>query len=201
MKQVSLAFAGLAFGLVTSAPAMAIEFNPGVQTRYDSSGRAVEGPTVSKRHGRIYRRIPRETVSYDSKFRAGTIIVNTKQRRLYYILSAGRALKYAIGVGRPGFQWSGTHRITRKAEWPGWTPPPQMRKRQPGLPRYMPGGPNNPLGARAMYIGSTIYRIHGSNEPWTMGRAVSSGCIRMTNEDVKHLYRQVKVGTRVVVKH
>ncbi|MCW2309494.1 L,D-transpeptidase [Rhodobium gokarnense] len=144
--------------------------------------------------------IRRTEVSYDGGHRPGTIIIDTNERRLYYVMSDGKAMKYGIGVGRPGFQWSGTHRVTRKAEWPGWTPPPAMRKRQPGLPRYMPGGPNNPLGARAMYIGSTIYRIHGSNEPWTIGQAVSSGCIRLANEDVIDLYKRVKVGDRVVVK-
>lgn len=202
MKKATLALAGLAVGISGISTAMAIEFNPGVQTRYDSNGVAVEGPGITRaRGGRSYRRIGRQTVSYKTSHRRGTIVVNTKERRLYYVLGGGKALKYAIGVGRPGFQWSGTHRVSRKAEWPGWTPPPAMRRRQPNLPRYMPGGLNNPLGARAMYIGSTIYRIHGSNEPWTMGQAVSSGCIRMTNEDVKHLYRQVKIGARVVVKH
>ncbi|WP_319531438.1 L,D-transpeptidase [uncultured Cohaesibacter sp.] len=146
--------------------------------------------------------IKRKTVSYDGRYAnspAGTIIVNTEERRLYYILGDGKAMKYGIGVGRPGFQWTGTHRVSRKAEWPGWTPPPQMRKRVPGLPAYMEGGPNNPLGARAMYIGSTIYRIHGSNEPWSIGQAVSSGCIRLANEDVIDLYERVKVGARVHV--
>jgi lipoprotein-anchoring transpeptidase ErfK/SrfK len=146
--------------------------------------------------------IKRSTVSYDgphSKAKKGTIIVNTKERRLYYLLGDGKALKYGVGVGRDGFQWAGTHRVSRKAEWPGWTPPPAMRKRVPNLPRYMEGGPNNPLGARAMYIGSTIYRIHGSNEPWSIGQAVSSGCIRLSNEDVTHLYERVKVGAKVHV--
>jgi lipoprotein-anchoring transpeptidase ErfK/SrfK len=115
-------------------------------------------------------------------------------------------MAYGIGVGREGFTWQGKNKITRKAEWPGWTPPQVMRdrvKRQEGrvLPAYMPGGPDNPLGARAMYIGSTIYRIHGTNQPWTIGKAMSSGCIRMANEDVKHLYDQVKIGTRVVVRN
>jgi lipoprotein-anchoring transpeptidase ErfK/SrfK len=143
--------------------------------------------------------IPRQVVAYSGSQKPGTIVVNTSERRLYLVQEGGKAIKYGIGVGRQGFQWSGTHRISRKSEWPGWTPPAAMRKRQPYLPAYMPGGPNNPLGARALYIGSTLYRIHGSNEPWTIGHAVSSGCIRMTNEDVMHLYSQVKVGTRVVV--
>ena len=145
--------------------------------------------------------VKRKTVKYDGPYKANTIIVDTSERRLYYVMDNGKALKYGIGVGREGFQWAGNHRISRKAEWPGWTPPPAMRKRQPDLPQYMEGGLNNPLGARALYIGATMYRIHGSNEPWTIGQAVSSGCIRMTNEDVSHLYEQVKVGTRVVVQN
>ncbi|HSG96082.1 MAG TPA: L,D-transpeptidase [Afifellaceae bacterium] len=145
--------------------------------------------------------VKRKTVKYDGPYKPNTIIVDTSERRLYYVMENGKALKYGVGVGREGFQWAGMHRISRKAEWPGWTPPPAMRKRQPDLPHYMEGGLNNPLGARALYIGATIYRIHGSNEPWTIGQAVSSGCIRMTNEDVTHLYEQVKVGTRVVVQN
>jgi lipoprotein-anchoring transpeptidase ErfK/SrfK len=145
--------------------------------------------------------VPREIVPFEGPEKANTIIVSTGERRLYYVLGDGMAIKYGVGVGREGFQWSGTHRITRKSEWPGWTPPAAMRKRQPNLPAYMEGGPNNPLGARALYIGSTLYRIHGSNEPGTIGQAVSSGCIRMANEDVIHLYDQVKVGTRVVVRN
>jgi len=143
--------------------------------------------------------IPREEVAYSSKFAAGTIVVSTAERRMYYILGNGRAIRYGVGVGRPGFEWGGTKAITRKAEWPDWTPPPQMLKRRPDLPRHMKGGPENPLGARAMYLGSSLYRIHGSNEPETIGQAVSSGCIRMLNEDVIDLYERVRVGTRVVV--
>jgi lipoprotein-anchoring transpeptidase ErfK/SrfK len=145
--------------------------------------------------------VKRQTVKYGGPYKANTIIVDTSERRLYFVMENGKALKYGIGVGREGFQWAGSHRISRKAEWPGWTPPPAMRKRQPDLPRHVEGGLNNPLGARALYIGATIYRIHGSNEPWTIGQAVSSGCIRMTNDDVTHLYEQVKVGTRVVVQN
>ena len=142
---------------------------------------------------------PKKVVRYETPYSPGTIVIDTEERRLYLVQQNGKAMRYGVGVGRPGFQWAGTHRITRKAEWPGWTPPPQMRRRQPGLPAYMPGGPNNPLGARALYLGSTLYRIHGSNEPWTIGQAVSSGCIRMVNSDVEDLYERVGVGTRVVV--
>jgi lipoprotein-anchoring transpeptidase ErfK/SrfK len=143
--------------------------------------------------------VPREIVDYPTKQRPGTIVVNTAERRLYFVLADGKAVRYGVGVGRPGFDWAGAHSITRKAEWPSWTPPSQMLKRRPDLPRHMAGGPDNPLGARALYLGSTLYRIHGSNEPETIGQAVSSGCIRMLNEDVVDLYDRAKVGTRVVV--
>ncbi len=143
--------------------------------------------------------IPREIVDYPTRQRPGTIVVNATERRLYYVLADGKAVRYGVGVGRPGFDWAGAHAVTRKAEWPGWTPPASMLKRRPDLPRHMAGGPDNPLGARALYLGSTLYRIHGSNEPETIGQAVSSGCIRMLNEDVIDLYERAKVGTRVVV--
>jgi lipoprotein-anchoring transpeptidase ErfK/SrfK len=145
--------------------------------------------------------IPRQTVNFPSDYAPGTIYINTAERRLYLVLARGQALRYGIGVGRDGFRWGGVHRISAKKEWPGWTPPSQMLARRPDLPRYMPGGIDNPLGARAMYLGSTLYRIHGSNEPETIGQAVSSGCFRMTNDDVKDLYDRVSVGTTVVVKN
>jgi lipoprotein-anchoring transpeptidase ErfK/SrfK len=138
-------------------------------------------------------------VEYSGNEKAGTVIINTRERFLYLVLSDGRAKRYGIGVGRPGFSWAGVHRVSAKKEWPDWTPPAEMLKRQPYLPRHMPGGPDNPLGARALYLGSTLYRIHGSNEPWTIGQAVSSGCIRMRNQDVIDLYQQVGVGAKVVV--
>ncbi|MCS0493926.1 L,D-transpeptidase [Ancylobacter sp. MQZ15Z-1] len=143
--------------------------------------------------------IRRQLVRYDGKYGPGTVIVNTGERRLYLVQDNGTALKYGIGVGRDGFRWAGVNTISRKAEWPGWTPPSQMLKRRPDLPRYMPGGIDNPLGARALYLGNTLYRIHGSNEPESIGQAVSSGCIRMTNDDVIDLYDRVRVGTKVVV--
>jgi lipoprotein-anchoring transpeptidase ErfK/SrfK len=145
--------------------------------------------------------IPRSTVSYASNYAPGTVVVNTAERRLYLVLPNGQALRYGIGVGRDGFRWGGVHRISAKKEWPGWTPPSQMLRRRPDLPRHMAGGVDNPLGARAMYLGSTLYRIHGSNEPETIGQAVSSGCFRMTNDDVTDLYGRVSVGTTVVVKN
>ena len=145
--------------------------------------------------------IRKQIVDYQTSQKPGTIIIETGERRLYLVLDGGKAMRYGIGVGREGFTWAGTNRITRKAEWPGWTPPPAMRKRVPDLPAYMPGGPDNPLGARALYIGSTLYRVHGTSEPWTIGQAVSSGCIRMTNDDVIDLYERVQVGARIVVNH
>jgi lipoprotein-anchoring transpeptidase ErfK/SrfK len=145
--------------------------------------------------------IPRATVSFSGNYAPGTILIDTAERRLYLVLPNGQALRYGIGVGRDGFRWSGTHRISAKKEWPGWTPPSQMRARRPDLPRHMAGGIDNPLGARAIYLGSTLYRIHGSNEPETIGQAVSSGCFRMTNDDVTDLYNRVSVGTTVVVKN
>ena len=143
--------------------------------------------------------IPREIVSYSTNQRPGTIVINTAERRLYYVLPDGKAVRYGVGVGRPGFDWAGVQTVSRKTEWPTWTPPAQMLKRRPDLPRFMPGGPENPMGARALYLGSTLSRIHGSNEPETIGQAVSSGCIRMLNDDVIDLYERAKVGTRVVV--
>jgi lipoprotein-anchoring transpeptidase ErfK/SrfK len=145
--------------------------------------------------------IPRQIVGFQSNYAPGTIVVNTAERRLYLVQPGGQALRYGIGVGRDGFRWGGVHKVTAKKEWPSWTPPAQMIARRPDLPRHMPGGIDNPLGARAMYLGSTLYRIHGSNEPETIGQAVSSGCFRMTNEDVTDLYDRVSVGATVVVKN
>jgi lipoprotein-anchoring transpeptidase ErfK/SrfK len=141
----------------------------------------------------------RQTVDYRGEEAAGTIVIDTPNKFLYLVEDSGKALRYGIGVGRPGFTWAGVKTITAKKEWPDWRPPSDMLQRRPDLPRYMPGGVDNPLGARAMYLGSTLYRIHGSNEPWTIGTNVSSGCIRMRNEDVEDLYGRVKVGTKVVV--
>lgn len=138
---------------------------------------------------------------YRSEYPPGTIIVNTNERFLYFLLPNNLAIRYGVGVGRDGFQWAGAHRITRKAEWPDWTPPPEMIARQPYLPRWMAGGPGNPLGARALYIGTTVYRIHGTNAPETIGQAVSSGCFRLVNDDVTDLYQRVPVGTLVIVNH
>ena len=173
-----------------------------LQPRYEMIDRET-GQSI----GPIHRRglisgspIQRTTVAFDGRrYGPGSVVVNTADRRLYYVLDESRALQYGIGVGRDGFRWSGMHKVTAKREWPDWVPPEQMLRRRPDLPRYMKGGPDNPLGARAIYLGSTLYRIHGSNEPETIGEAVSSGCFRMTNEDVIDLYDRVKVGTAVYV--
>ncbi|HLG82793.1 MAG TPA: L,D-transpeptidase [Bradyrhizobium sp.] len=141
----------------------------------------------------------KQEVDYHGSESAGTIVIDTPNKFLFLVEGGGHALRYGIGVGRPGFTWSGVKTITAKREWPDWTPPAEMIARRPDLPRHMEGGPENPLGARAMYLGSTLYRIHGSNEPWTIGTNVSSGCIRMRNEDVIDLYGRVNVGTRVIV--
>jgi lipoprotein-anchoring transpeptidase ErfK/SrfK len=142
----------------------------------------------------------RQVVDYRTAEAAGTVIIDTPNTYLYYVLGNGKAIRYGIGVGREGFTWSGVQTVTRKAEWPDWTPPAEMLQRQPYLPRFMAGGPQNPLGARAMYLGDTIYRIHGTNQPQTIGSRVSSGCIRMVNEDVIDLYGRVGVGTKVIVR-
>ena len=143
--------------------------------------------------------ISREVVTINASYAPGTIIVNTSERRLYYVTSGGQAIRYGIGVGRVGFTWAGVTSVSAKREWPDWTPPKQMLRRRPDLPRHMRGGMDNPLGARALYLGHTLYRIHGSNEPETIRQAVSSGCFRMTNEDVVDLYQRVRVGARVIV--
>ena len=140
-----------------------------------------------------------QPVFFRSNEPAGTIVIHTDERFLYLVQGNGRAIRYGIGVGRDGFQWQGLLKISRKQEWPDWRPPPEMIKRQPYLPRFMAGGPGNPMGARALYLGETVYRIHGTNQPSTIGTFVSSGCIRLTNEDIADLYTRIQVGTRVVV--
>ncbi|MBB4571090.1 lipoprotein-anchoring transpeptidase ErfK/SrfK [Rhizobium leucaenae] len=156
------------------------------------------GAKDDRRAGLAKSPIPRTVVPF-SGYEPGTIVISTKEKRLYFVLNDGTALKYGIGVGKQGFAWKGTQAISRKAEWPDWTPPKEMIARRPELPDHMDGGLNNPLGARALYLGSTLYRIHGTNEPNSIGKAVSSGCIRMANPDVMDLYGRVGVGTKVVV--
>ncbi len=203
MRRLALALI-IAFGasgaFTTQAPARGAAA-PGYEQDPLSDLFGGGAPPAAASHGEGRPRavaIPREVVSF-AGYAPGTIVINTSERRLYYTLGDGQAMRYGVGVGRPGFEWAGTRYIASKREWPDWTPPSQMLKRRPDLPRHMEGGVNNPLGARAMYLSGTLYRIHGSNEPETIGQAVSSGCIRMTNDDVTDLYSRVHVGTRVVV--
>jgi lipoprotein-anchoring transpeptidase ErfK/SrfK len=191
----AIAFSGSAaasplplFPFFLMPPAQAVEPSPQAAPSIDE-GTAAEMPA----------RLKRQVVSYTTREATGTIIIDTPNTYLYYVLGGGQAIRYGIGVGRDGFTWSGVQTITRKSEWPDWTPPPEMIARQPYLPRHMAGGPGNPLGARAMYLGGTIYRIHGTNAPGTIGTHVSSGCLRLTNEDVSDLYSRVSVGTKVIV--
>ena len=156
-------------------------------------------PRATDEDAQLPDRLRRQIVSFDRGEPAGTIVIDTANTYLYYVLGNGRAMRYGVGVGRDGFTWSGVQSVSRKAEWPDWHPPAQMIARQPYLPRFVAGGPGNPLGARAMYLGSSEYRIHGTNDPSTIGKFVSSGCIRMTNEDVIDLFNRVNVGAKVVV--
>jgi lipoprotein-anchoring transpeptidase ErfK/SrfK len=156
-------------------------------------------PEVAGAYPAFDPKFERQLVDYHGSERPGTIIIDTPNKFLFLVQGKGTAVRYGVGVGRPGFTWSGVKQISAKKEWPAWTPPPEMLARRPDLPRHMEGGPQNPLGARAMYLGSSLYRIHGSNEPWTIGTNVSSGCIRMRNEDVIDLYGRVNVGAKVVV--
>ncbi|MDE2364647.1 MAG: L,D-transpeptidase [Hyphomicrobiales bacterium] len=197
MRRQILAFACVLAGVIAAGAASAA---PGVEYDPLTHQPLVQNPNAVGAGGRpLAVAIPRETVNFSGNYAPGTIVVSTSERRLYYVLPGGQAVKYGVGVGRPGFEWSGVKTVVNKREWPDWTPPSQMLRRRPDLPRHMAGGIENPLGARAMYIGGTLYRIHGSNEPETIGQAVSSGCIRMTNDDVIDLYDRVKVGTKVIV--
>ena len=150
--------------------------------------------------GIIYERIPTQEVDYPSTRPAGTIVVNASERRLYYLIGGGRAISYGIAVGMEGYAWSGVSTVAAKREWPDWTPTPGELQRFPNLPRHMAGGPDNPLGARALYLGDTLYRIHGTNEPWKLGGGVSSGCIRMSNDDIIDLYNRTRIGATVIVQ-
>lgn len=193
---------------------------PGYQAMPSYGGAAQSGDPIESygRTSRLYAALPqapsaeadriarapdprfaRQEVEFNGHQRPGTIVIDTPSKYLYLVQPGGRAMRYGIGVGRPGFAWSGLKTVSRKAEWPDWTPPPEMLARRPDLPRHMEGGSANPLGARALYLGSSLYRIHGTNEPHTIGQNVSSGCIRMMNDDVVDLYERVPVGTRVEV--
>jgi lipoprotein-anchoring transpeptidase ErfK/SrfK len=198
------------FATIFAGPILlARAFRPGEST-YDASPPGNASPAYAPqayaasnqtdpRDGPIDPKFLRQEVAYPGREAPGTIVVDTANKFLYLVEDGGRALRYGIGVGRPGFLWAGVKAVTTKREWPDWRPPTEMLARRPDLPRFMPGGIDNPLGARALYLGSSLYRIHGSNEPWTIGTNVSSGCIRMRNEDITDLYQRVKVGTKVVV--
>ncbi|MGY4627734.1 L,D-transpeptidase [Bradyrhizobium sp. USDA 4486] len=166
---------------------------------YASQGYVTDEPQARDEDAVLPDRLRKQIVSFDRSEPAGTIVIDTGNTYLYYVLGNGRAIRYGVGVGREGFTWSGVQSVSRKAEWPDWHPPAQMIARQPYLPRFVAGGPGNPLGARAMYLGSSEYRIHGTNDPTTIGKFVSSGCIRMTNEDVIDLFSRVNIGAKVVV--
>jgi lipoprotein-anchoring transpeptidase ErfK/SrfK len=195
----SIAFSALAGAILTTA-ASANPLSLPAPDRHTPDQRVVQPMFEPQQPGtQQAARFKRQVVDYATHEAPGTIVIDTPNTYLYLVLGNGRALRYGIGVGREGFTWSGVQTVTRKTEWPDWTPPPEMLERQPYLPRFMAGGPGNPLGARAMYLGGTVYRIHGTNAPETIGGRVSSGCIRLVNDDVMDLYGRVNVGTKVVV--
>jgi lipoprotein-anchoring transpeptidase ErfK/SrfK len=186
--------------LASAASAQALGYapvQPGIFPQDDATN-SPDQPAQSETNV-LPERLRRQIVNYDTTEAPGTIVIDTGNTYLYYVLGGGRAMRYGVGVGRQGFTWSGVQTISRKAEWPDWYPPREMISRQPYLPRFVAGGPGNPLGARAMYLGSSEYRIHGTNDPTTIGKFVSSGCIRLTNDDVSELFSRVNVGTKVVV--
>jgi len=199
---MSLAFAGALiftpFAIATTADAQALGYAE-IQPRGFLQDPMLGAPSPGVDESVLPDRLRRATVTFESREAPGTVIIDTANTLLYYVLNGGRAIRYGVGVGREGFTWSGVQTISRKAEWPDWHPPAEMIARQPYLPRFMAGGPGNPLGARAIYLGSSQYRIHGTNDPSTIGKFVSSGCIRLTNEDVTDLFSRVDLGTRVVV--
>jgi lipoprotein-anchoring transpeptidase ErfK/SrfK len=195
---IDLRAAVLLLLVAAAMPAHAQTYRPVPEPTIEDVDPGVDHQSLAETVLDEYRR---RSVFYQTSYPPGTIIVNTADRFLYLILGNNVALRYGVGVGRDGFQWGGVHKISRKAEWPDWTPPPEMIQRQPYLPRFMAGGPGNPMGARALYIGTTVYRIHGTNAPETIGQAVSSGCFRLVNDDVIDLYTRVPVGTKVVVQH
>jgi lipoprotein-anchoring transpeptidase ErfK/SrfK len=180
-------------------PAPRYELVPGGRAGVDQGGRYYQQQAVEPARPGFDPKFEKQLVEYQGHETPGTIVIDTSSKFLYLVQGHGQALRYGVGVGKPGFVWAGVKQISAKREWPDWTPPAEMLQRRPDLPRHMEGGPENPLGARAMYLGSSLYRIHGSNEPWTIGTNVSSGCIRMRNEDVIDLYGRVSVGTRVIV--
>ncbi len=194
MTQASkIAAAAAAIAVLTGSGA-SVAFGQGTRTRADAPF------FFSTPFGIIYKIPARETVTYQRPLRPGTIVVKTGERYLYYVLGDGRALRYTIGVGRDGHSWAGVSRVSAKREWPDWTPTASMRRERPEMPTHVKGGEMNPLGARALYLGASLYRIHGTNEPWKIGDAVSAGCIRLTNDDIIDLYNRVPVGATVIVE-
>ncbi|MDH6256171.1 L,D-transpeptidase [Bradyrhizobium sp. BR13661] len=201
---ITCAFATALLTVPVAAEAQVLGYAPMQLQSYPqdqaySQGYANEAPQAADEDSVLPDRLRRQIVSFDRNEPAGTIVIDTANTYLYYVLGNGRAMRYGVGVGREGFTWSGVQSISRKAEWPDWHPPAEMIARQPYLPRFVAGGPGNPLGARAMYLGASEYRIHGTNDPTTIGKFVSSGCIRLTNEDVSDLFNRVSVGAKVVV--
>ena len=195
----SIAAAAFGFGLLATA-ASAGTLAPSQQDAAVQSAVIVPAstsPAQDRAQAASFRR--GKIVNFASSAKPGSIVINTRQNRLYYVLGNGKAQMFRVATAKDGFEWKGTHQVSSKVKWPSWTPPTEMRKRRPDLPSFMEGGPDNPLGARALYLGSSIYRIHGTNEPSSIGKAASSGCIRMLNEDVAELYRFVKLGARVTV--
>ncbi|HEU0083215.1 MAG TPA: L,D-transpeptidase [Bradyrhizobium sp.] len=201
LSYASTAFAFAVALMLAPAPASAqvLSYAP-APNAFPSDGMTLTAPDEEAApSSAMPERLRRAVVAYDTREAPGTVVIDTGRTTLYYVLGHGRAIRYGVGVGREGFTWSGVQTISRKAEWPDWHPPAEMIARQPYLPRFMAGGPGNPLGARAMYLGASQYRIHGTNDPSTIGKFVSSGCIRLTNEDVADLFSRVDVGARVVV--
>ena len=200
MFKRTLIASGIAAVMATGFSGTAIAGIEGSAVFYNITGSTVKTQQFIGRQSTLF--VPtsaRSRISYSSKYKPGSLIVDTRAKYLYLVEKGGTAMRYGIGSARPGFEWGGDLKISRKSKWPTWTPPPNMRKREPWLPVQMPGGPENPLGARALYLGSTLYRIHGTNQATTIGRSVSSGCIRLHNKDVMDLYERVSVGARVVV--
>jgi lipoprotein-anchoring transpeptidase ErfK/SrfK len=196
----ALAFATTLLTMPFAAQAQTFGYAPMQPQAYpQGQGYVTNEAQAADEDAQLPERLRRQIVSFDRSEPAGTIVIDTGNTYLYYVLGNGRAIRYGVGVGREGFTWSGVQSVSRKAEWPDWHPPAEMIARQPYLPRFVAGGPGNPLGARAMYLGSSEYRIHGTNDPTTIGKFVSSGCIRMTNEDVVDLFSRVNIGTKVVV--
>ena len=192
----------LPLAMASSAHAQSLGYAAQPQGSFWANERALPTPEVVEEEGDgapIAERLQRKVVAFDTREAPGTVVIDTGNTYLYYVLGRGQAVRYGVGVGREGFTWAGVQTVSRKAEWPDWHPPAEMIARQPYLPRFMAGGPGNPLGAAAMYLGSSTYRIHGTNDPSTIGKFVSSGCIRLTNEDVQDLASRVTIGAKVVV--